>query len=35
MPNATLICCRGDTEKGSLMANADTGYDLKCCSLSQ
>lgn len=24
--NATLICCPGETERGSLMATADTGY---------
>lgn len=33
--NVTLICCLGDTKRYSLMATTDTGYDLKCCLLSQ
>lgn len=34
MLNVALICCLGDN-KGSLMAPADTGNDLKCRLLSQ
>lgn len=35
MPNVTLICCLGDTEKGLMMVSAETGNDLKWRLLSQ